>query len=195
MKLIITTCDQYMHLVSVCCHRINKFWPGQDIHVLCFETMPNLPKNVTQHSLGKQEDFGNLWTDPLIPWFDKFEDEYFILMLDDYHITAKPDPMMDELSWTDTLDKFDLSNDRANFPHISITPWLIESEQTARYRTSLQAAIWKTSYFRKFLVPGRTIWEFELLGEEEAMNDGGLIMGTREGLLKYKNVMLAGRKR
>jgi hypothetical protein len=55
---------------------------------------------------------------------------------------------------------------------------IIESDQQARYRSSLQAAIWTRDYFVSVLKPNRSPWAFELLGMHEQMNDGRRILGV-----------------
>jgi hypothetical protein len=165
------------------------------VDVLCYEKPKGLPMNFVCHSLGKQTD---KWTTPIKPWILKnvFE-PHFALFLEDYWITEIDEKALSyamEIMDHGMAEKFDLTKDRAFFPNkVEPLTGLVVSDQKARYRTSLQAAIWNTGYFLKYCKPNRSPWEFELIGEKEAMNDGASIVGTVNGIVKYDNVMLKGK--
>ena len=118
-------------------------------------------------------------------------------MLDDYWLTEPVNTravetfcLMVEIG---LADKFDLTRDRMEHPHTR-TLWdsVIQSKQDARYRTSLQAAVWRAGYFKQYLKPGRTVWEFETKGYREAINDGATILGTTRGVVTYVNATVNG---
>jgi len=199
-RVIVTTSNAYVHLLPEFSQRFNHYWgEQQEVTVLCYDKMVRgLPANFTIVGLGKQSDFGKSWTDAMIPFFQSLKDKHFIHLLDDYYLTAKVDhnklKMAEELM-DKGADKFDLTRDRAN----NECRWLagyadkvVMSEQYATYRTSLQAAIWKTEYFLKYLKPARTAWDFEVVGYREAYGDGAVILGTPGGILEYDNKMLKG---
>ncbi len=207
MRIILTTSDKYRHLVQSCGTWLNMYWPGNRVTVLGFKEPQELPENFDFVSMGEQEDYGTDWTTPVRGAIDELAPDRFILMLEDYFLTHPV--MANEIKplfnrpFRDA-EKIDLSGDRAQFPHgpvklgdidivISGRNRLIESSQTARYRSSLQMAIWSKEYFLKLCVPGRNIWEFELIGEKEAMNDGARILGTEIPLVRYRNVVLKGK--
>lgn len=201
MKIICLTSDSYVHLMKGFADCFNKHW-GDPVTVLGYKPpIEKLPDNFEFVSLGEQppdHDF----TTGLIPYFKELKDDYFCLFLDDYYVTkvdkerlgiaesAVTLPLI--LSCFHPIEKFDLSYDRMNFPHTEFDNGVILCAQDARYRTSLQAAIWRTSYFRRFLVPHRTPWEFELLGEKKAMNDDAIILGFTTPVVEYRNVMKKG---
>jgi hypothetical protein len=199
MKVICITSNDYSDLmpdfaINMCIH-----WPNQPVTVLYYDRCPVLPDNFTRLSLGSQPCDKD-WTSGLIDYFKYLTDEYFVLMLDDYFVDRDVDLslMKQVVNFVEfsRCDKFDLTTDRANFPHVYTQwPFIVESHPASRYRSSLQAAIWKTSYFRKFLIPKRTPWEFETIGEQEAKYDGAVIMGTSVGVVHYRNEMLKGARR
>ena len=198
MRVIVTTSDGRKDILRGFAARFNRYWDAeQRVDVLGFEPVSGLPDNFRFHSLGRQSDFGKIWTDPLIPWFDALEDEPFVLMLDDYWITDYVNgvrvAMLYNMVYSTMADKADLTQDRFNHPHKDTGFGnVLVSTQTARYRTSLQAAIWRTGYFRRYLAPGRSIWAFECKGYREAFNDGATILGTVDGVVKYENVTVNG---
>jgi len=205
MKVVCITSDGYRHLMAGFAERFNKHWGSdQKVTVLGYKApWEELPANFLFESLGYQEDYGEVWTEGLIPYFAKkgFTEEHprFILMLEDYWLNRDVDRfqllrMENAMRSLPEVGKCDLTDDRTKFPHSSVLGFVV-SCQTARYRSSLQAAMWDTDYFLGMLKPNRTIWEFELIGEKEAMNDGRVILGSEDGILHYDNVMLKGRLR
>ena len=198
MKVYVATSNLYVGLIPEMAARLNRYWPDQDVTILGFDVAPpEFPKNFKFHSLGVQADFGRSWTDPLKPFFESIDDEYFVLLLDDYFLTAPVDPEM--IRYAETMveagvDKFDLSDDRSKeryrlYKHYS---GVIESAQCAAYRVSLQAAIWNRLYLLRYMKPSRSAWDFECDGYKEAFNDGAKILGFLDAPVKYDNAMLKG---
>jgi hypothetical protein len=155
--------------------------------------------------MGSQDKWGRTWTDPLVPLLGEFG-ERFILMLDDYYLCEAVDATvlkaLEDRPFSDA-QKIDLSGEMVKLPHtikhigdyaieVKKGNKLIEVAQTARYRTSLQAAIWDGEYFKGYLGCGWTPWDFELHGEKRAINDGAVILGTQRPILKYRNMVLKG---
>lgn len=198
-KIICITSDGYRHLMPEFAERFNRFYSDKlAVDVLCYKYPDTLPVNFNVRSLGVQPENKD-WTSGLIEYFKNLDSTYFMLFLDDYFINSKVDVQVVDSIYQFMLDniveKFDLTLDRARFPYIYTKwPFIIKSKCDARYRSSLQAAIWSTRYFRDFLIAGRTPWEFELIGEKEAMNDGAVIMGSTCGIIRYDNAMKRGNK-
>jgi hypothetical protein len=184
-----------------------------------------LPSNFLFQSLGRKEEFGNdvtewsdgrrgrhfgepyptpKWSDSLKRWIDALTDEHFILLQIDYFIHKPVNiELIERLKpylRRENVTKIDLSTDRYNSPHehyetIGETS-IIVSQQDARYRSSLQAAIWQREYLASMLKPNRSPWDFERYGTYEQMNDGKLILGVadaNDGPVPYLNVYGGGR--
>ena len=200
--------------------------PQQEVTILGYTppSFP-LPPNFVFQSLGKPEEFGNevtewsdgrrgrhfgelyptpKWSDSLKRWIEALPDQHFILLQIDYfiHKPVKID-LIERLKpylTRENVTKIDLSTDRYNSPH---APYetdgeisIIVSDQEARYRSSLQAAIWQREYLASMLKPGRSPWDFERYGTREHMNDGKLILGVanaHDGPVPYLNVYGSGR--
>jgi len=198
---VVTTSDDYLHLMPEFAARFNEFVGAYKIDVLCFEKPPALPKNFNIISLGRQKDFGRLFTDPVIPYFKKMKSEFFFHVLDDYMITnyMNHDLLQEIFDYCSgkniKLSKVDFHFTVQTRGHTGITNKILLSDEDVAYRSSLQAACWRTEYWRKLLVPGRNIWQFEKAGSRECMNDGAFIFGSnkKNKILRYHNASHLGR--
>ena len=180
MKILVTTSDQYIHLVEPHAEMFNKYWPGQDVTVLGFEeTDLVLPDNFEYISLGRQENFGRHWTDPLIPYISTLEHEYFTLMMGDFFLTDNTDiekvSMLEEEILTGQAEKAILDTHLSAYT-LEYKPGIRKLAQNSPYRTTLHPAIWKREYFRRYLNPGLTAWDFEIQNMPESQRDGANII-------------------
>jgi hypothetical protein len=203
MKIIVTTSDAYLPLIGEFSRRLvegglEQYRGLEPVTVLGYKTPADLlPANFEFVSLGEQPPNKD-WTSGLISYFDNFKDDYFMLLLDDYMMVKVDVGALQHAGLIMEVDKtamkFDLTRDRYKFEHIENEGInIIHATQESPYRSSLQAAIWRTSYFKKLLVPKRTAWEFELKGQEQCVCDGALILGTKTGIVEYENAMLKGK--
>jgi hypothetical protein len=195
--------------------------PKQGVTVLCYTVPDcELPPNFSVESLGHPAEFGNdvaewssgrrgsdfgesfptpKWSDSMKGWADRLPDPYFILLQIDYFIhqpvNIRQIAILEKYLGADDVVKIDLSADRFYAPHtlyaIEDGIHIIESDQQALYRSSLQAAIWTRDYFASVLKPNRSPWEFEESGMREQMNNGKRILGVAQpefGPVPYLNV-------
>lgn len=206
MKVIVTTSDYYNPIIPAFVHLFVRHWSRtQQVIVLCYSTpKTSLPSNVSAVSVGppwycKGDDTewspyhrgegcpNPNWTNSIRPFFEQLTDEYFMLLQIDYFIhkpvAIETITLLESYLQDGTVGKIDLSYDRCQFPHSEFDfrngVEIIVSDQKAEYRSSLQAAIWRTDYWLKTLRPNRSPWDFEVLGMKEQMGDGMLILGTR----------------
>ncbi len=189
MKIYLLTSNKYTK--SICPINIkflNKYWPNQDVTIVGYEDvleLEDLPDNVSVECLGTQEDFGRTWTNALIPFFKKVEEEYFTLIFED-HV------LMNEVP-TDKIAELEeqLINKKAQKAMIGGginlkqtkafegNQNLVEFSQRAAYRMSLHPAIWRKDYFLKYLSPGMTSWDFEIMNDSKAIYDGAAILNYK----------------
>ena len=181
MKILVTTSDQYLHLIEPHAVLFNRYWPNQDVTILGFDdkNIPQLPDNFEYVSLGKQDDFGRYWTNPLIPYIDKVKDEYFVVMMGDFLLTdyvdfEKLEALEKEIRDGDA-DKVVLDTHLSAYT-VEYKPGVRKVHQLAPYRTTLHPAIWKREYFKKYLNPNYTAWDFEIKNMPESQRDGALIL-------------------
>ena len=136
------------------------------------------------------------WAETVRDFVRNVGDESLLVMLDDYWIQevdadllSKAEELMAQVNHP---DKIDLSSDRMQCKNTTWDSDFVLSAQDAWYRTSLQAAIWKTEYLLKFCKAGWTPWQFEIEGSRLAMNDGAMILGTEKPCIRYVNVLKKG---
>ena len=196
MKFIVTTCNEYDHLMPGFAHQFNLHWPGEKVDVLCYRKPPQLPINFNIVLLGKQP-YHQVWTTPLIPYFEQLKEELFILMMDD----AWPFADVDYTKYC-TAQLLMEANHQSGRCHLHASTGIEVAEfmqgfnvmlQGSQYRTSLHSSIWDREYFLKYLKPDRTCWQFEVKGMKEAYNDGALILVPDEDILSYGEIYRNGK--
>jgi len=125
-------------------------------------------------------------------------DPYFTILLDDYWLTQPVNKSqidsLEQLLNTRQAAKADLTASVRKLGYKTYAPGFITANQHARYRSSLQPAIWRRDYYLKLLVPGRNIWQFETTGMKEAFNDQEAIIAldSPNAVYNYANVYLKG---
>ncbi len=199
MKILVSTSKKYSFLLAPYAKLFNKHWPGQDIVFLGFDEceVPSLPDNCEFVSLGKQSDYGRIWSTPLIPYIDSIEDEYFMFTVEDVMLIDKVDLgkvnlLINEIENGASKAHLDRTlNNRAS----PLKNGILAINPQASYRTSLSPSIWTKRYFMKYLKPEMTPWDFEIENMEAAKNDGNLIIALddEKDLYYNCNVFLKGK--
>lgn len=137
------------------------------------------------------------WAETLGKFVSTMDDDYFVLLLDDYWVQECDADLLaraERKMLEGVAAKIDLSGDRMKFPHTFCKDsHFVLSDQNARYRSSLQAAIWRKEYLMKLCQDGWTPWEFELKGEKVIRGDGEIVLGTSRPCLRYVNVLRRGK--
>jgi len=181
MRILVTTSDQHLHLLTPYAILFNKYWPNQDVTILGFDdsNLPTLPDNFDYVSLGKQSDFGRFYTDPLMPYIEELKEDYFVVMCGDSFITDYVDlQRMQLLEKEISLGNAEkaMLDTHLNVYSVKYKTGMMKMLPNAPYRTSLHPAIWKKEYFQKYLKPNFTIWDFEIKNMPESQNDGATII-------------------
>lgn len=185
MKILIPTCDKYRNILEA--NQYSMDIAGGDnleITILGYKAPDFNLGSWKFVSLGTDSGANN-FTNDLIPFFKEFDDEYFIYGNDDCIITNKFNHSL-------LNDITEMIKDIPNFGRIWLTQTPMnyygggkiikvsdnyqigEINQSGDYRLSLQYSLWKTSYFKKYLVPNLNPWEWEV--RNTAKNDGASIL-------------------
>jgi len=196
MKIIVTTCDKYIHFLKGFIYMFNRHWLFPvDVTVLGYSIPPFLPDNFKFISVGKQERYGNDWTSALIPFFRQLSDEYFILFLDDMYVLNVNESLLREAEehMAKGVEKIHLTN-------LSGCLGTFEKEkdvnfnilkQDFKYRLSLQPCFIRKDYFLKHLIPGKNIWKYET-NFEASRNDGAQILVPKQDIVSCSNFVQKG---
>jgi len=196
MKIIVTTCDEYIHFLKGFVYMFNKHWPSNaEVTVLGYSAPSfDLPDNFKFISLGEQRKYGRDWTSALIPFFKQLPDEYFMLFLDDYYILNVDESLLDvaeEHAVKGKAEKVCLKCYPGRIfreeKDVNFSIW----NQDANYRLSLAPGFYRRDYFLKYLIPGKTIWEYEI--QATPMNDGAQLLVPKQDIVSCSNFVLKGK--
>tara|TARA_R100000008_G_C3584275_1_gene170903 strand:+ start:2383 stop:3075 length:693 start_codon:yes stop_codon:yes gene_type:complete len=176
-------------------HFLNKYWDNLDITIVGYEDvlkLGNMAPNVSTVSLGKQSDFGSMWTNGLIPFFKNIPEDYFTLILDDHILLNRVDEGKIRIIENEFINhNVDKAMIGGGIDMTQTTPYssdLLLFNQEVDYRTSLHPAIWSKKYFLKYLKPDMTSWDFELKNNGEAKQDKAKIINFAYNYPEYPHL-------
>lgn len=150
--------------------------------------------------IGTQAD--HTWSSGLLKLLDMFDDEILMLVLDDYFLTEPVnwrdvESLLALMKFDDGVAKIDLTDDRLKVEHTPSFTWqsvdrLICSASNAPFQTSLQAALWRTDFLKRFLDASEDAWQFEKHGTRRVISarqhdTDRLILGTTDPPMRYAN--------
>lgn len=179
MKIIVTTSDNYLHLIPIFTYLFNKYWGPVPVEVVGYKEPHDMPINFTFHSMGKQGDVCE-WSTDLRKYFEQ-QPEKFIWLMEDT-IIRKVDTERIPSYLLAGVGKICLTNDVSKRDHVIMmdNDYLIKATQTSRYRLSTQPSIWNKEYLLQYLTPGLTPWQFET---QDPMNDGWDVYGIIDPII------------
>lgn len=161
--VLIMSCDKYADLWNPFFYFFDKYWSDCPYPIyLATNTKTYHHKNVQViHSNHK-----GTWSEETSTIFNKLPYETIIYLQDDYFILNK----VDNNALQNLCEKFKFYNaDYLRLFPIIGPDKLFEEESgiglissEAKYRTSLQAAIWKKKTFMKLLISSENQWDFEV---------------------------------
>jgi len=199
-KVVVSASDKYLPALKPFAWLMNKYWkPNPEVVVAGF-TKPSfkLPSNFEFVSVGKFEDYPiTRWTDALREFLSDFDDEVFILMLEDYWITRAVDTeavqiLVDYMHQFEYVIKADLCADRL-YAHGADLNYgnagrldLIKSMPGSPYHMSLMTGAWRKSHLMRHLQPGWTPWDLEIVGTTMLSHDQDVIVvGCKQWPVKH----------
>ncbi len=169
MKIIVTTSDNYHHLLPVFFYLYNKYW-GEPFELVGHKKPEcELPDNCTWVSTGEQQG-PKEWSTQLRPYFEQ-QPDWFVWMMEDTFIKemVKFTNYVAELP----MGKLCLTDDVSKREHTNNGTYLTAHPES-RYRLSTQPSIWNKQYLLQYLKPHMTPWDFET---QDPKNDGWDIIG------------------
>lgn len=189
MKIIVTTSNNYLHLLKIFIYLFNKYWDKNvNVEIVGYNKPDfELPKNFNFVSLGIQDNDKKSFTRDLRKYFAN-QDKWFIWLMEDTFIKEVNLNFLDTLKVLTTLygskevGRINLTNECIKQEHEN---WgLIHSgynnikvytnTQTSKYRLSTQPSIWNRDFLLKYMENDLDPWEFET---QYSNNDGYKILG------------------
>ena len=168
IPIYLTTSDKTMRILPAQAYCINKFWPGQEVHVLGYaEPTFELPENFFYHSLGCDPG-PNGWSTPLINYFKSNGPDWFIFSVDDMiPIAPVNQEMIDWLLKThghSGTARIGLTNDIQQRPGREYPGKynVVLADNTPRYRVSTLFSIWRRAAFLDVIQPNVSPWQAEV---------------------------------
>lgn len=173
MKIIVTTSDNYHHLLPVFFYLYNKYC-GEPFELVGHKKPEcELPDNCTWVSTGEQQG-PKQWSTQLRTYFEQ-QPDWFVWMMEDTLLKGPVDKtaIRNSLLLDNVHGRVDLTNDIKSREH-NTSGVIVSAHPNSRYRLSTQPSIWNKQYLLQYLKPGMTPWEFET---QDPKNDGWDIIG------------------
>lgn len=185
MKVIITTSDNYHHLLPIFFKLYVREWNWPCELVGYKKPVMELPSCCTWVSLGVQRG-PKYFSDDLRPYFEK-QDQYFIWIMEDTFLKTVKFRLNSFCNipiapyykdWK--IGRLCLSREGMNRPHtIKDDFWI--ADPSSKYRLSTQPSVWNRDFLLKYLTPGLSPWAFEL----QSTDDDYIIMGPTENVIDH----------
>jgi|ETNmetMinimDraft_9_1059917.scaffolds.fasta_scaffold88829_2 hypothetical protein len=206
LPVYIMTSNKTMRALQASSYLFNKFWPYEtQVNVLGYN-LPDfdLPKNYNYISLGVQRGI-NYWSDDMIDFFTKCEDDLFYLTFEDAFIVHSINKELLEYAYEfcqnnmENLLRFNLTAELQSRSHDIIEKYedfdLIESKQHEIFRLALNHSIWNRKQFLNKLKRNENPHFFESPNKHNSKNDGLGVYGLkRKYILHYGEGYRRGKK-
>lgn len=204
IKVVVSVSDNYLWALRPFAYLFNKYWSQDQPVVIAGYSIPQftLPDNFFFRSIAIPQYPKERWVDGLDKFLQDFNDDLFVLMLEDYWLNTPVD-----IDGVETLAEYanehrdiirlDLTGDRRDTKGFENTETygkfqLGEAPDTA-YQMSLQAAIWNKRWLLdtivKIPVAHRSAWSFEMFGTFVLDKTEHRVVGTRQPPVRYINAM------
>lgn len=164
--ILIVSCDKYADAWDPFFSCMQKYWDTSNYNVY-LSTNQLTYENKYVRSI--RTGYDKSWSDNLKIALDEIDDDYVLLLLEDFFITKK-------VNTRNINELFDICRKRnvaclriSPLPYPTPAPRTVVSysrhlgipDLHTDYRVNLQPAIWKKSYLLKLLVSKQSAWEFE----------------------------------
>ena len=174
MKIIVTTSDNYHHLLPIFFYLYGKYC-DEPFELVGYEKPEcELPNNYTWVSLGMQGDKSE-WSTDLRRYFEQ-QPDHFVWMMEDTFIKSEVGYFSyfnaGRIDLTGDVQKRENTNDG----------YIVTASPFSRYRLSTQPSIWNREFLLKYLKDGLNPWDFET---QDPKNDGWEIFGYLNPPIKH----------
>lgn len=204
MKIIVTTCAQYAHIMPDFALAFVRAWPDCRWPVTIMAAEPDPESNLfTPYSpRGMPSNWEHLvckdlgWAANLLGLIS-LDDEPFLLLFEDYILDAVDAPVLEACARI-IEDIQGIGMIRVHPVPGPTLPWIShigEIDKAQPYAISFQAAMWRPAVLRDLLRPDEDPWRSEINGSARAIGyDRFRFLGTKESALGYRNLMRRGQE-
>lgn len=167
MNIYVLTSLNYVKLLPGFTERFNRFWGGHFfVHV-------------------SDTDFQH-WSDGFKKFLEGIQDEYFILLFEDFYLEKPINKELLEKLKDATRFKPDrislLGNHTPERTYFNGTFYSHKPE--AEYQLSLEASIQRRDFLLKWVKGGQTVWDYEGLNKDRAT---GSVLSSEEPVIFYQD--------
>jgi len=198
VPVFVPTCDKYLWALRPFAYLFNTFWSSMQPVVVAGFSPPqfSLPSNIEFISVDPHSYPAAKWTDGLIKFLSRWNQDIFVFMLEDYWISRGVNhqainSLADYMQMHPDVLRIDLTADRLHSgAAVDVDTWgyldIIETLPGTPYQMSTQACLVNRKLFLQCLEPGTAPWEFEM---HTQIPDGMRILGTRNYPVRYVNAI------
>lgn len=204
MRFFIYSSDKTSWSLRPFAYLFNRYW-SPSVKVSIFgNTAPafDLPANFSFTSIGPFQPVSE-WTTDLITALNCVNDDLICFLMDDYWINRMVDVMA--IRWCKQymqehpeVARFDICTDRlyaagaTDYAKVGYLD-IIKSDPYSPYHFSYQASLWRRALLLECIEPHETPWESEMRGDARLRELGALVLGTRQGPLRYTIAVQRGK--
>jgi len=186
LKIIVTTSNQYLHILPLFCHLFNKYWSSdQQVEIVGYDIPKyDLPSNFTFYSLGEQSGNKKDFSNDLRKYFEK-QPSRFVWMMEDTFLKNKVNfeslEVLKRFTKNKNCGRINLSGETVKQKHSKVCEIgqysIYENDQDAEYRLSTQPSVWNRDFLLKYLTKGLSPWDFET---QYSKNDNYIVVGMNK---------------
>lgn len=193
IPLIVSSCDKCSDLWQPFFTLVKKNWPDFDRKVyLCTDSMTFAYEGF-DITCPLRMSSGSTWTENLMALLKGIDEEYVLLMLEDFWLKEMVDEAQlyqcEEIIKNDPtigficlVHQLDPSPDN---PSSEIYPNLIEYGQRTAYRVTTQAGLWRRDYLLSLLRKHESAWWFEMFGSKRSRRSACRSYVVKKSVFSY----------
>ena len=193
IPLIVSSCDKCSDLWQPFFTLVKKNWPDFDRKVyLCTDSMTFAYEGF-DITCPLRMSSGSTWTENLMALLKGIDEEYVLLMLEDFWLKEMVDEAQlyqcEEIIKNDPtigficlVHQLDPSPDN---PSSEIDPNLIEYGQRTAYRVTTQAGLWRRDYLLSLLRKHESAWWFEMFGSKRSRRSACRSYVVKKSVFSY----------
>ena len=193
IPLIVSSCDKCSDLWQPFFHLIKKNWPDFDRKVYLCTDSKTFAYEGFDISCPLKMPSGSTWSENLIALLKGMDEEYVLLMLEDFWLKEKVDvvqlqqceeiiknaPSVGFICLVHQLDPSSENPTSSNYPN------LIEYGRYTPYRVTTQAGLWRRDYLLSLLRNHESAWWFEMFGSKRSRKSDYCSYVVDESVFSY----------